>query len=42
MTYVIGVVLFALGIVISLVLHEAGHFGTVRGDRGLGGVRQPA
>ncbi|MEH1164270.1 M50 family metallopeptidase [Micromonospora sp. CPCC 205539] len=30
MTYAMGVVLFALGILLSLVLHEAGHMGTAR------------
>ncbi|MBQ0901515.1 site-2 protease family protein [Micromonospora sp. U21] len=30
MTYVLGVVLFAIGILISLALHEAGHMGTAR------------
>ncbi|RLP95917.1 RIP metalloprotease [Micromonospora sp. CV4] len=30
MTYVLGVVLFAIGILISVALHEAGHMGTAR------------
>ena len=30
MIYVVGLVLFALGILISLLLHEAGHFFTAR------------